>query len=217
MGRIKNANNNNRKQIDSISFSSRVALAATAFIILSVLLSSAISSNQTFMMPVFAQTTPAAAAAAAATASSIDTFDMSGTISSLVFGVAENTKTIDITKVQKFILSGHWTMNVNKGELTNFVADFYTGHVNGANNHTHQLINFRVNNNSAIKLTSDRSTSISGILNVETNGKEAWNNVNATIVISKGRTIAINLDDNDTQRHFMGQQIYGVVEKTKII
>jgi hypothetical protein len=215
MGRIKNANNNNRKQIDSISFSSRVALAATAFIILSVLLSSAISSNQTFMMPVFAQTTPAAAAAT--TASSIDTFDMSGAISSLVFGVAENTKTIDITKVQKFILSGHWTMNVNKGELTNFVADFYTGHVNGANNHTHQLINFRVNNNSAIKLTSDRSTSISGILNVETNGKEAWNNVNATIVISKGRTIAINLDDNDTQRHFMGQQIYGVVEKTKII
>jgi hypothetical protein len=108
-------------------------------------------------------------------------------------------------------------MNVNKGKLTNFVADFYTGHVNGANNHTHQLINFRVNNNSPIKLTSDRSTSISGILNVGTNGKEAWNNVNATIVISKGRTIAINLDDNDTQRHFMGQQIYGVVEKTKII
>src|SRR5919198_374106 len=215
MGRIKNANNNNRRQTDNISFSPRVALAATAFIILSLLLSSAISSNQTFMTPVFAQTTPAAAAAT--TASSIDTFDMSGAISSLVFGVAENTKTIDITKVQKFILSGDWGMNVNKGKLTNFVADFYTGHVNGANNHTHQLINFRVINTSPIKLTSDKNTSISGILNVGTNGKEAWNNVNATIVISKGRTIAINLDDNDTQRHFMGQQIYGVVEKTKII
>jgi hypothetical protein len=210
MGRIKNANKNNRRQTDSISFSPRVALAATAFIISSLLL----SSSQIFKTTVLAGTTTTTTAA---TASSIDTFDMSGAISSLVFGVAENTKTIDITKVQKFILSGDWSMNVNKGKLTNFVADFYTGHVNGANNHTHQLINFRVINTNPIKLTSDKNTSISGILNVGTNGKEAWNNVNATIVISKGRTIAINLDDNDTQRHFMGQQIYGVVEKTKII
>jgi hypothetical protein len=217
MGRIKNADNNNRRQTKGISFSPRGVLAATAFIVSSLLLSSAISSNQIFKTTVFAQTTPAAATA---TASSIDTFDMSGAISSLVFGVAQNTKTIDMSKVQKFILSGDWSMNVNKGKLTNFVANFYTGHVNGANNHTHQLTNFRVNddnNNSPIKLTSDKSTSISGILNVGTNGKKAWNNVNATIVISKGRTIAINLDDNDTQRHFMGQQIYGVVEKTKII
>jgi hypothetical protein len=211
LGRIKNANNDNRRPTDSISFSPRVVLAATAFIVSSLLLSSAISSNQIFKTTVFAQTTPATA-----TASSIDTFDMSGAISSLVFGVAENTKTIDMSKVQKFILSGDWSMNVNKGKLTNFVANFYTGHVNGANNHTHQLTNFRVNDNSPIKLASDKSTSILGILNVGTNGKKAWNNVNATIVISKGRTIAINLDDNDTQRQFMGQQIYGVVEKKKI-
>jgi hypothetical protein len=215
VGRIKNANNNNRRQTDSISFSPRVVLAAAAFIVSSLLLSSTISSNQIFKTTVFAQTNPAAAA----TTSSINTFDMTGAISSLIFGVAENTKAIDMSKVQKFILSGDWSMNVNKGKLTKFVANFYTGHVNGANNHTHQLTNFRVNdnNNSPIKLTSDKSTSISGILNVGTNGKKAWNNVNATIVISKGRTIAINLDDNDTQRHFMGQQIYGVVEKTKII
>ena len=183
MGRIKNADNNNRRQTDSISFSPRVVLAAAAFIVSSLLLSSTISSNQIFKTTVFAQTNPAAAA----TTSSIDTFDMTGAISSLVFGVAENTKTINMSKVQKFILSGDWSMNVNKGKLTNFVANFYTGHVNGANNHTHQLTNFRVNdnNNSPIKLTSDKSTSISGILNVGTNGKKAWNNVNATIVISK--------------------------------
>jgi hypothetical protein len=215
MVRIKNANNNNRRRPDSISFSPKIALAATAFIVSSLLLSSSILSNQIFRTTVFAQTTTTAAATT--TPSSIDTFDMNGAIGSLIFGVAENTKTIDMSKVQKFILSGNWSMNVNKGKLTNFVAYFYTGHVNGANNHTHQLTNFKVNNNSPIKLTSDKSISISGFLNVGTNGKKAWNNVNATVVISKGRTIAISLDDHDTQRHFMGQQIYGVVEKTKII
>jgi hypothetical protein len=30
-------------------------------------------------------------------------------------------------------------MSVDQGKLTNFNANFYTGPVNGANNHTHQL------------------------------------------------------------------------------
>jgi hypothetical protein len=38
-------------------------------------------------------------------------------------------------------------MNVEQGNLTNFNASFYTGPVNGADNHTHQLGNFRVNDN----------------------------------------------------------------------
>ena len=37
-------------------------------------------------------------------------------------------------------------------------------------NHTHQLSNFRVNNNSPIQLSPDNSLSISGILNVGTAG-----------------------------------------------
>jgi hypothetical protein len=37
-------------------------------------------------------------------------------------------------------------------------------------NHTHQLSNFRVNNNSPIQLSPDNSLTISGILNVGTAG-----------------------------------------------
>ena len=37
--------------------------------------------------------------------------------------------------------------------------------------------------------------------------------VNTTVVVSKGRTIRINLADKDTQHYFMGQQIYGIVKK----
>jgi hypothetical protein len=155
--------------------------------------------------------------ATTSTSTSTSTFDMNGEISSLVLGVPENTKIVDITTVQKFILSGDWSMNVDQGKLTNFIANFYTGPVNGANNHTHQLTNFRVNNNSPIQLSPDNSLSIAGILDVGTGGNKAWNNVNATVVISKGRTIGINLDDNDTQRHFMEQQIYGIVKEIKYV
>jgi hypothetical protein len=50
-------------------------------------------------------------------------------------------------------------------------------------------------------------------LDVGTNGKKAWNDVHTTVVISKGRTITISLEDKDTQRHFIGQQIYGIVKR----
>jgi flagellar assembly factor FliW len=151
--------------------------------------------------------------------STTNTFGMNGAISSLVLGMSPKTKTVDMTTVQKFILSGDWSMNVDKGKLASFAANFYTGPVNGGtSNHTHQISNFRVdnNNNNPIQLSPTKSVSISGISDVGTNDKKAWNNVHTTIVISNGRTIAISLADKDTQSHFMGQQIHGIVKRLNI-
>ena len=155
--------------------------------------------------------------------STIGTFNMNGAISSLVLGMSPKTKTVDMATVQKFILSGDWSMNVDKGKLASFTANFYTGPANGGvSNHTHQISNFRVDNNNnnnntpIIQLSPTKSVSISGTSDVGTNGKKAWNNVHTTIVISNGRTIAISLEDKDTQAHFMGQQIYGIVKRLSI-
>jgi hypothetical protein len=145
-----------------------------------------------------------------------NTFEMDGQIGSLVLGMPPNTKTVDMTTVPKFILSGDWNMNVAQGKLIDFTADFYTGPVNGAENHTHQLSNFRVNDNTPIQFSPDKSISISGIVDVGTNGNKAWDNVNATVDISKGRSVTISLEDEDTERHFMGQQIYGIVKGLKV-
>jgi hypothetical protein len=154
-----------------------------------------------------------------ATTKPTNTFSLNGAISSLVLGMPPNTKSVDMSTVQKFILSGVWNMTVYKGNLTSFEANFYTGPVNGGTtNHTHQLSNFRVNNSNNIpmQLTPDKSVSLSGIVDVGTNGKKAWNDVHTTVVISSGRTITIGLADKDTQRHFMGQQIYGIVKRINI-
>jgi hypothetical protein len=156
------------------------------------------------------------------TTTTVNTFSMNGEISSLVLGMSPKTKTVDMATVQKFILSGDWSMSVNKGKLESFAANFYTGPANGGiSNHTHQISNFRVENNNnnipiIIQLSPTKSVSISGISDVGTNGKKAWNNVHTTIVISNGRTISISLADKDTQAHFMGQQIYGIVKRLNI-
>ena len=123
--------------------------------------------------------------------------------------------TVNMSSVEKFILSGNWKLVTDKGKISNFTSEFYTGGINGANNHTHQLTNLRLQSDKPVQLSADGSTQISGLTDVKTNGKTAWNNVPTTISISKGRTISINLADNGTQRHFMGQPIYGIVKDLK--
>jgi hypothetical protein len=168
--------------------------------------------NLTNVSGVAAQVSSPSASSSPAT----NSFEIDGQIGSLILGMPPNTKTVDMTTVPKFILSGDWIMDVNQGTLTDFSASFYTGPVNGAENHTHQLSNFRVNDNTPIQLSSDKSVSVAGLVDVGTNGNKAWDNVNATVDISKGRSITISLTDEDTQRHFMGQQIYGIVQGLKI-
>jgi hypothetical protein len=57
-------------------------------------------------------------------------------------------------------------MEVNQGKVMDFFASFYTGPVNGAENYTHQLSNFRVNGNTPIQLSPDKSVSLSGLVDV---------------------------------------------------
>ena len=120
-----------------------------------------------------------------------------------------------MSSVEKFILSGNWKLVTDKGKITNFTSEFYTGPVNGASNHTHQLTNLRIQDDKPVQLSDDGNVQISGLSDVKTNGKVAWKDVPTTISISKGRTISIDIADNGTQRHFMGQPIYGIVKDLK--
>jgi hypothetical protein len=61
-------------------------------------------------------------------------------------------------------------------------------------------------------MTTLSITTILVLTSLGTNGDNAWDNVNATVDVSEGRSITINLADEDTQRNFMGQQIYGIVK-----
>ncbi|MFN2434722.1 MAG: hypothetical protein ABR515_05050 [Nitrososphaeraceae archaeon] len=145
-----------------------------------------------------------------------DTFTADGQIGSLILGMPPSANTVNMTTADKFVLSGDWKLVTDKGKISNFSSEFYTGHVNGANNHTHQLTNLRVENDRPVQISAKGNTEISALTDVETNGKNAWDNVPTTLSISKGRTISIDIADNGTQGHFMGQPIYGIVENLKI-
>ena len=144
-----------------------------------------------------------------------DTFSAIGQISSLVITVPESN--FNITNVFKVILTGEWTLSVNKGNVTNFSTNFLASPMDGSKSHIHQITNFKLENDSkkaiVVQLTPDNSLSINGTADIKINGQTIWNTVGISISISKGSTIAIDPDDEDTSNHFGGQEVYGIVTK----
>lgn len=145
-------------------------------------------------------------------ANSTTTFSSIGTISSLVLTVPENE--FNITNAFKVILTGDWILNVHNGTLTNFEANFLASPMDGSRGHIHQIKNFSTNENAMIQFTpNNNSLSINGTADIKINGKTIWNNVDLSIIMSKGSTITIDPNDKQTDNHFGDQQVYGIVNR----
>jgi uncharacterized protein YdeI (BOF family) len=148
-----------------------------------------------------------------------DTFSAIGTISSLVITVP--TKSADgfnITNAFKVILTGEWNLSVRKGNVTNFAANFLASPMDGSKPHIHQITNFQKANTTrqqqqTTQVAPDNSVSINGTVDVKINGVVVWHNANVSIQILKGNTIAIRLNDKDTEDHFGAQPVLGVVNR----
>ena len=138
------------------------------------------------------------------------TFSAVGTISSLNF---YSNSISDIATSKKVVLSGDWILNVNNGTVSFFEADFVAAPAEGSVSHIHELVNLVVKDVKPIQLTSNGSTSILGTVDVNLNGINYWNDVKTSILVSKGNTITIFLNDIDTEHHFMKQPIYGIVDR----
>ena len=145
-------------------------------------------------------------------ANSTTTFSSIGTISSLVITIPENE--FNITNAFKVILTGDWILNVHNGTLINFEANFLASPMDGSRGHIHQITNFSTNENAMIQFTpNNNSLSINGTADIKINGKTIWNNVDLSIIMSKGSTITIDPNDKQTDNHFGDQQVYGIVNR----
>jgi hypothetical protein len=142
------------------------------------------------------------------------TFSAIGQISSLVITVTQPG--FNITNAFKVILSGEWNVNVNEGNVTEFVVNFLASPMDGSRPHIHQITDFRSynhNNLQPIALTEDNSLSVNGTADIKINGILVWDDADVSISISKGNTFIFDPDDVDTENHFGDQQVYGIVAR----
>ena len=140
-----------------------------------------------------------------------DTFTISGPISSLVYvpGNNTNSKNMNITEqlnsINKFVLAGNWSISAKQDKITDFKTSFTKVLADGNKRHTHDLINFKQDNNTKAQLTGDNNLSVKGLVDVKLNKDIPWNKVNVDINIEKGNTIAIKLNNKQTGNHFEDQ------------
>jgi hypothetical protein len=114
------------------------------------------------------------------------------------------------TPAVKWIATGNWSMFVGNGKVISFVTNMTWYNNNGTGSHTHEFLKF-VPVGGNVTLGSNNSLHVNGFMEVGTNQRTAWNNVHSLIDIKGGKTISISVDDKETNDHFAGQAIYGVV------
>jgi hypothetical protein len=110
---------------------------------------------------------------------------------------------------QPYIAAGHWSLDVQDGNVTDFAANFTMVHTDGTGRHTHDVSNFQAGNASVV-LDEDGVTFAFGTSDIMTNGSSAWTGVDTMIVIenSNAASLTFTTDDN----HFKGQPLYGIVD-----
>ena len=146
--------------------------------------------------------------ASSTTLANITTYTAAGSIRSIIVP--------DQDPDTPYLTFGYWNSTVDNGNLTNFYSNFTMARVNGSEIHNHQIINFRSDNSVSLGGGPLGTTTIfSGTSDVQTNGQPKWNNVSTSIIVDKFNTISVALDSKETDNHFNGQSITGVVESVK--
>lgn len=128
-----------------------------------------------------------------------------------------NETTTDITTAAEemeppYILAGDWDFDVQDGSVSDFAANFTMVHIDGTERHAHDLSNFVSSNSTTIDISGEGTSFIFGTVDVATNGEPKWTGVDALIIIERNNVVSISLATEDTDDHFQGQPIYGVVE-----
>jgi hypothetical protein len=114
-----------------------------------------------------------------------------------------------------YVLSGDWNLDVRDGNVTDFAANFTMVHIDGTSRHTHDLSNFVSSNSTTIDTSANGTSYIFGTVDVTVNGEPKWTGVDALIIIEKNNAVSISLATEDTDDHFMGQPIYGIIDSMK--
>jgi len=113
---------------------------------------------------------------------------------------------------EPYVLAGDWNMDVQDGSVNDFAANFTMVHTDGTMRHTHEISNFQSSNSTTIDMSGDGESFIFGTADVGKDGQTKWIGVDTLIIIERNNVISVSFASEDTDDHFGGQPIYGVVD-----
>ena len=130
-------------------------------------------------------------------------------------GGATNATTSSGSEEGPYIIGGNWNIKVENGGLTDFGVHFIMVHTDGSGYHTHDITNFKVGNNTITWIPGQELT-INGTADIAVNGTTKWPGADTTMTIMKDSSVVTIMPSaDDTDNHFQGQPIYGIVQEAK--
>src|SRR5215213_2472407 len=110
-----------------------------------------------------------------------------------------------------YVLGGNWNINVEGGNVTDFAANFVMVHQDGTGYHIHNITDFSAGNKT-VQMIQGQETTINGTADYVVNGTTKWPGVDTVLTFTNnGAVMTINPAAEDTDNHFGGQPIYGIV------
>ena len=112
-----------------------------------------------------------------------------------------------------YILSGIWTLNVDKGKVQNLNITFTMQKIgNLSEKHTHEISNFRQLENKYIQLNLEGTVLIFGKSDIKTDNLLEWKDAETLVILDQYKTFKIILDPETSGNHFSVKPIYGTTE-----
>lgn len=127
-------------------------------------------------------------------------------------GSQNQTVQTDLFYLYPKLASGSWVLNVSKGLVTNFQANFKLVTTNGIDKHFIDIINFRNAEGSLIVFDQFSNTTINGFADIKIDNEIFQRDIPMTIQIFRINTITIDIKDEKVDNVFYNNDLLGITD-----
>jgi hypothetical protein len=113
------------------------------------------------------------------------------------------------------LVSGTWSLNVSRGLVTDFQANFKLLTVNGIEKHFIEIINFQNSNGSSITFNQFSNTPINGFADIKIDDDLFQTKFPLTIQIFNINTIVLTIKDETVGNIFYNNDLLGITDSFK--
>lgn len=126
----------------------------------------------------------------------------------------QTSESIVFYSFQKLV-SGTWSLNVSRGLVTDFHANFKLLTVNGIEKHFIEILNFQNSNDSSITFNQFSNTPINGFADIKIDDELFQSKFPLTIQIFNINTIVLTIKDETVGNIFYNNNLLGITDSFK--
>jgi hypothetical protein len=121
----------------------------------------------------------------------------------------------DLLYLYPKLVSGYWVLNVSKGLVTDFQANFKLLPINGIDKHFVDILNFRNADGSSITFDQFSNTTINGFADIKIDNELFQKDFPMTIQLFKINTIALDIKEEIVSNIFYNNNLLGITDSFK--